>query len=158
MNNSINGTNGIKQFFEQHGADVITGVVIIISLLVLVSILGINMNPKHNTHIEKIVTVENFGTTTDDMDINDIDTNDIPIPKSSTAICDHGYLLHEREEKCRQLTKKNCLLTSCCGWLLEKGSSDGLCVAGDDRGLGYHTNDADQKIIIDKWTHRSQKN
>ena len=34
-----NGGNGVKNFFEKHGADVMTGVIIIITLLVLFSIL-----------------------------------------------------------------------------------------------------------------------
>ena len=162
MNNNPTGTNGIKIFFEQYGADVMTGVIIIISLLVLIAILGINMDPVRDTHIQKIVTVENFDISSSSsgssgVSASAINTNDIPIPKSSTAICDQGYLLQEREQKCRQLTKKNCLLTNCCGWLIEKDNKDGLCVAGDDHGLGYHTNDADEEIIIDKWFHRSQK-
>ena len=155
-----NGGNSIKQFFQQHGADVMTGVIIIITLLVLISILGINMDPIHDTHVQKIVTVENFDNSAEDSGISSstkIDENDIPIPDNTSAICDSGYFLHEREEKCRQLTKKNCLLTDCCGWLIEKGKKDGICVSGDDRGLGYHTNDADEEIIVDKWFHRSHK-
>ena len=146
-----NGGHSIQQFFQQHSADVMTGVIIIITLLVLIAILGINMDPTHDAHVEKIVTVENF-----DRNIK-IDENDIPIPDNTSAICDSGYLLHEKEEKCRQLTKKNCLLTKCCGWLIEKGKKEGVCVTGDERGLGYHTNDADEEIIIDKWFHRSHK-
>ena len=40
-----NGGNGVKNFFEKHGADVMTGVIIIITLLVLFSILGVNFDP-----------------------------------------------------------------------------------------------------------------
>ena len=90
-----------------------------------------------------MVTVENFTDAEDTLDT-----------KNPSAICESGYSLEERENICRKLTKKNCLLTDCCGWLVEK-DKDGVCVGGSGNGPTYHTNDEEKEIIFTEWRHRS---
>jgi hypothetical protein len=146
MDTSANNGNGIQKFFKEHGANVMTGVIIIITLLVLFDILGVNFDPIRNTHIQKVVTVEKFTDASDEADA--LNT------KNPSAICESGYSLDEKDKICRNLIKKNCVLTDCCGWLVEK-DKDGVCVGGNVNGPTYHENEDNKEIILTEWIHRS---
>ena len=105
-------------FFRAQGANIITVVVLFISLLTLFSILQVNFNPVVNKHVQKVVTVESF----EDSD-------------SPESLCvQYADKPHKIHQKCRELSEAACNIPSCCVWLNGK-----RCVGGGTRGPTFHT-------------------
>lgn len=107
--------------------------VVLLGLIVLFDIIGLNLNPVEDDHIEKVVTVEGF-------DIQNF--------------CKSHGSKKELESSCKTLSKKNCTATSCC--VYAKLDGDERCYAGDKHGPIYKydkngkTNNLDYYYYKDK--------
>ena len=124
----------VEQFFKIYGPDVLTVVVVLIASLVLIAILGINLNPPKHTHIEKVVTIENFDS------------------KFSDGLCQlNAGEPHKIEADCNTLHEDNCRATSCCIWI-----NGQKCVAGNERGPRYHTDNNKDRINIDYFYYKDK--
>ena len=51
----------MKVFLKEQGPNILTVVVVFITLLGLFAILGVNFDPVVDKHVEKVVTIESFG-------------------------------------------------------------------------------------------------
>lgn len=88
--------------------------VVIIGMIVFFSIIEFDLNPNINTHIEKIVDIEAF-------------------ENPPTSFCkSHEGKRHELEVSCNELSKDNCLATSCCVYANMEGVEK--CRSGDENG------------------------
>lgn len=124
----------MNSFFNEQGANILTVVIIFLTLLTLFSIFGVNFNPVENKSVQKVVTIESFGDSID---------ADAGCKKSSNPADIQNY--------CNSLkVKKNCTATSCCIYL-----NDDKCVAGNHRGPTYHTENG-KDIDVDYYTHRNK--
>ena len=69
---------------------------------------------------------------------------------------------NELDNQCQELTRKNCLLTDCCGWL--SALKNKKCIAGDKGGpKSVIENDKldimyDPAInVLDHWEHKEKR-
>lgn len=53
---------GMGAFFASQGANILTLVVMFLTVIVLFKIIGVDFNPKVDKHIAKVVTVESMST------------------------------------------------------------------------------------------------
>jgi len=101
--------------FNKMGPSIISGVVLIIGLMVFFSIIGFDLTPVQDKHVEKVVDIEAFE------------------PISSSGFCkSYEGRRHELEKSCLKLTKSNCLSTSCCVYAKMDGKEE--CLSGDIHG------------------------
>jgi len=128
--------NNMRQFFNKYGASIMTVVVVFITILTVFSMLGINLNPKKDKHIQKVVTIESL----DNLD-----------SYNETVFCDKFMSEpHKINEHCNKLTASNCKAASCCVLLNGKN-----CAAGDKHGPTFHTKNG-KDIEVDYYYHKSQ--
>jgi hypothetical protein len=122
----------IRSFLQQQGPNIITVVVVFLTLLVLFAILGVNFDPVVDKHVEKVVTIESFG----------------PSSRAESA-CDR---FHDDPKKidgwCQSLSKKGCVASSCC--VLLNGNK---CVGGSKSGPTFHTSNG-KDVDYDHYHHR----
>lgn len=104
----------VKEFLRMYWPYIL---ITTVSLLTL-NILGINFDPIKSSHIEKVVTIENFYTKPN------IET----LPKS------FNYDLNKSHLTCKELSDKSCRNTSFCVLL-----DHNKCVGGNDAGPTYIT-------------------
>ena len=102
----------VKEFLQEQWPNILTIVIIFITLLSIFSILGINFNPITNKKIQKIVTVESFS----------------PDSLSDSFCSDYLTDSNKLDKQCNKLTESNCNSTSCCIWL-----NGNKCVSGDSQ-------------------------
>jgi hypothetical protein len=92
--------------------------IIILIILSILASLGISFADKP-VIVRKIVTIEAF----DKTKMNDY----------ANGLCDkYASNPQQIEQTCNKLTKDNCKVPSCCGWL-----NDNKCVAGNKSGPTY---------------------
>jgi hypothetical protein len=124
----------IKEFLQQQWPNVLTIVIIFITLLSIFSILGIKFNHIKNKMIQKIVTVESF--VTDNL--------------SDSFCSDYSSDANKLDKQCNNLTENNCNSTGCCIWL-----NGNKCVAGGERGPMFHTTDGkDVDVEFYSWKNK----
>jgi hypothetical protein len=106
---------------------------IIFFVLLIINLSGINMNPKIDEKVAKVVTIESFENTI-------------------KSFCESNETKpHELEKACNKLTKDNCNSTSCCIWL-----NNSKCVAGKESGPIYYQDDNNNKINIDSYYYKNK--
>ena len=92
--------NNMRQFFNKYGASIMTVVVVFITILTVFSILGINLNPKKDKYVQKVVTIESL----DNLD-----------SYNDTVFCEKFMSEPQKiNEHCNQLTTSNCKAAGCC--------------------------------------------
>ncbi len=124
----------IRSFLQQQGPNIITVVVVFITLLVLFAILGVNFDPVVDKHVEKVVTIESFG----------------PSIRAESA-CDKYHGDPKKVDGwCQSLSKKGCAATRCC--VLLNGES---CVGGSASGPIFHTSNG-EKLDYDHYYYRGK--
>jgi len=108
----------MNSFFAEQGANILTVVIIFLTLLTLFSIMGVNFNPVVDKHVEKVVTIESFDVAID-----------------PEAGCHMSTNPSDKDTFCKSIqNESNCTATSCCIFLNGK-----KCVGGSKRGPTYHT-------------------
>lgn len=134
MEDYISNTfNYIKEQTGNMLPEIILVAFIIFFVLIIITLSGIDMNPKASDKIAKIVTVENFENTV-------------------KSFCDANQNQpHELEKKCNNLTQENCNSTSCCVWL-----NNSKCVAGSESGPRYMQDNNMKDISIDSYYYKNK--
>ena len=117
-------------------ANMITIAVIIIGLMVLFSIINFDLTPIQDKYVEKIVDIESF------------------------SMMDKGFCKsHKGNSKdlqisCSELTKKNCLATSCCVYAKMDGKEQ--CHAGDESGPTFRRDSNGKTKDIDYYYFKNK--
>lgn len=124
----------VTEFLKEQWPNILTIVIIFITLLSIFSILGINFNPITNKKIQKIVTVESFS----------------PDSLSDSFCSDYLTDSNKLDKQCNKLTESNCNSTSCCIWL-----NGNKCVAGGERGPTFRTNNG-QDIDVEFYSWKNK--
>lgn len=124
----------VTEFLKEQWPNILTIVIIFITLLSIFSILGINFNPITNKKIQKIVTVESFS----------------PDNLSDSFCSDYLTDSNKLDNQCNKLTESNCNSTSCCIWL-----NGNKCVAGGERGPTFRTNNG-QDIDVEFYSWKNK--
>ena len=119
MESYISNTyNYVKEKTGNMLPEIILVAFIIFFVLLIINLSGINMNPKTNDKLVKVVTIEGFENTIKSFcEVHE--TNPIQLNKA-----------------CNNLTQENCNATSCCVWL-----NDSKCVAGSQSGPTFKSDD-----------------
>ncbi len=65
----------------------------------------------------------------------------------SSSFCEH-----RTSESCKKLTRNNCNSVKCCVWM-----SDDTCVAGNERGPTYNTDDNGKTKAIDFYYYQNKR-
>ena len=115
---------------------IISVVILIFGIIAAIQLLGINLREPQESHVEKIVTVEAYNN----MHANFCET--------------YREKRNELEEKCNELTKKNCLATSCCVYANIDGSEK--CMSGSKHGPTYRTNDDGTNKQLDYYYYKNK--
>ena len=105
--------------------------IIMLGILVYFSIIGFNLNPSRDVHVQKVVEIESFENNDND---NDNDN------RTQTSFCKtHEGDRNNLQNSCSKLTKNNCLATSCCVYALMDGREQ--CHSGDINGPTFKRDD-----------------
>ena len=122
----------MKVFLKEQGPNILTVVVVFITLLGLFAILGVNFDPVVDKHVEKVVTIESFG----------------PSSRAESACDKYHSDPMKIDSWCQTLSKKGCVATSCC--VLLNGEK---CAGGSRTGPTFHTSNG-KDVDYDHYHHR----
>jgi len=102
-----------------------------IGLMVYFEMVGFDLTPTHDKHIEKVVDIEGF----DNLDLE-------------TGFCkSHEGNREELNKSCGELTKNSCTTTDCCVYAKMKGEEK--CFSGDKDGPTFRRNSEGKTYDID---------
>ena len=129
-------------FFIQHLPQILFIVLIIFGILIVINYYKWDLNPIVSKKLVSAVEVEGFDGADDFCNVFQHSPNEL-------------------DSQCQTLTKDNCLLTDCCGWL--SPLQNNKCIAGDKSGpksaIENYTLDIMHDPIInvlDHWEHREK--
>jgi hypothetical protein len=133
--------NEFIYFINNNYLYIIIVVTIILSILLFISISGLNLNqPKNESKLVQEVTVEMFTENINTLGQGQGQEilNEFKITTPSESFC-QSYIGNskELEPACNRLTNKNCDITSCCVRTI-----DNKCLAGSANGPTYHENNS----------------
>ena len=120
-------------------------VIIIIGLLSFISMINFNLTPSMELLDEKSVTVEGF-----DM---------MKKSEGASAMADGFCESHKGDraklqQSCSELTKENCMATSCCVYAKMKGEEK--CHSGDEHGPTFRRDDNGKTHDIDYYYYKNK--
>ena len=122
-------------------------VLLIFSILIVINYYKWDLNPIVSKKLVSAIEVEGF----DGVGYNEAG--------NFCSVFKHSP--NELNKQCQELTKKNCLLTDCCGWL--SALQNKKCIAGDKGGpkAAIENNKLDIMYdpvinILDHWEHREK--
>jgi hypothetical protein len=123
----------------------ISVVIIIIGLLSFISMIDLNLTPSTKLLDEKSITIEEF----DMMKKSD----------STSAMADGFCESHKGDrtrlqDSCSELTKDNCMATSCCVYAKMKGKEQ--CHSGDEHGPTFRRDDNGKTHDIDYYYYKNK--
>jgi len=120
---------------EYNYIEIILFVIVFLALLVIISILGINLNPTISSpKLIQEVTIESFNNPQEQLDLIQ-EVNDLKLFPMDSFCETHLGNAGQLEEACSRLTKQSCLETNCCVY-----TNLGKCVAGSKFGPTYLKN------------------
>lgn len=126
--------NYMGDFFKEHGAHVMTVVIIFLTCLSILSILGVNFEAPPDHHVKKIVTLESFGSAID-----------------ADGACNKYKSDPDKLDKwCKNLSNKSCSACSCC--VLLNGVT---CAGGDHHGPTFSERNG-KSVDYDYYHHKSK--
>ena len=135
-------------FFVQHLPQILFIVLLIFSILIVINYYKWDLNPIVSKKLVSAIEVEGF----DGVGYNEAG--------NFCSVFKHSP--NELNKQCQELTKKNCLLTDCCGWL--SALQNKKCIAGDKGGpkAAIENNKLDIMYdpvinILDHWEHREKR-
>jgi hypothetical protein len=150
--------NNIIDFIKQNYLNILSIVIVVISLLVIINFKGINLNPpKPQSKLIQEVTVETFDSGANfDSGININKEYTQMKLQPSDSFCE-SYLgkSSELEEECNKLTESNCAETRCCVLTTNKGNRK--CVAGSINGPTYKTDKDGKLLTIDSYYYMGKR-
>ena len=105
--------------------------IIMLGTIVIFPMIGFDLTPVEDVHLEKVVSVEGF------------------TPSSyAQAFCSkYGHDSTKLEPQCNKLNKDNCTATSCCVYAMMDGAE--RCLAGDRNGPTFKYNEHGKSNNID---------
>ena len=129
-------------FFVQHLPQILLIVLIIFGILIVINYYKWNLNPVVSKKLVSAIEVEGF--------------------QGADHFCKvFKHLPNELDNECQELTKENCLLTDCCGWLAPLRNKK--CISGDKHGPksaieNYKLDIMYDPIInvLDHWQHKEK--
>ena len=128
----------INVFIKENYVSIAVLVSIIFALLIIINIIGWNLNPpKPESKLVQQVTVETFDTYDENNIIKEIDNLKLSV---SDSFCQsHLGNSAKLEQSCGQLTQDGCQETKCCIWAKSTNNTE-KCMAGDKNGPTYTNN------------------
>ena len=130
-------------FFVEHLPQILFIVLIIFGLLIVINYYKWDLNPVVSKKLVDAVEVEGFGGSHDFCNV-------------------YQHSPYELDNQCQQLTKDNCLLTDCCGWLSPLKNKK--CISGDKSGPKSAVDNYELDImhdpiinVLDHWEHREKR-
>jgi hypothetical protein len=139
----------IVAFIKENYVSIAVLVSIIFALLIIISIIGWNLNPpKPELKLVQQVTVEAFEPLIMDNNNNNQNSDKNNISKEldnlklnpSDSFCQsHLENSAKLEQSCGQLIENSCQQTKCCIWAQSKNNKE-KCMAGDKNGPTYTKN------------------
>lgn len=124
----------VKVFLSMYWPYIITVTITLLTIIIIFNILDINFNPNKNTHIEKVVTIENFETH----------------PTLDTLPQSVDYDLHKTHLTCKGLSNKSCNNASFCVLI-----DNEQCVGGTHEGPTYNTQNK-KPISYSSYMHKGK--
>jgi hypothetical protein len=132
----------IVEFIKENYVSIAVIVSVIFALLIIISIIGWNLNPpKPESKLIQQVTVETFDTLINDHDQNNIikELDNLKLNPSDSFCQSHLGNSAKLEQSCGQLTEDGCQQTNCCVWTKSTNNKE-KCMAGDKNGPTYRKN------------------
>ena len=133
----------LARFFIEHLSQILFTVLIIFGILIVINYYKWDLNPIVSKKLVDAVEVEGFDGSNDFCNI-------------------YKHSPYELDNQCQQLTKDNCLLTDCCGWL--SPLKNNKCISGDKGGPKYAVDNYELDImhdpiinVLDHWEHREKR-
>jgi hypothetical protein len=150
--------DNIIDFIKQNYLNILSIVIVVISLLVIINLKGINLNPpKPQSKLIQEVTVETFDSGVNfDSGINISKEYTQLKLQPSDSFCE-SYLgkSSELEEECNKLTESNCAETRCC--VFANYNNVGKCIAGSINGPTYKTDKDGKLLTIDSYYYMGRR-
>lgn len=135
-------------FFIQHLPQILFMVLLILGILIVINYYKWDLNPIISKKLVSAVEVEGF------------DSVGLDGAGDFCSVFKHSP--NELNKQCKELTKENCLLTDCCGWLSPLKNEK--CIAGDKEGPKaiIENNKLDIMYdpvinVLDHWEHREKR-
>ena len=119
-----------NNFLKDNWPHIFTVVIIFITLIVIFQTLGVNFNPKKDSEIQKVVTIEKFDNA------------------SETIPASHDNNLNKIHKTCKSLSTDACSNASYC--VLLDGNK---CVGGNKSGPTYLTENG-ESVDYDYYHHK----
>ncbi len=133
----------IVDFIKENYVSIATLVSVIFALLIIISIIGWNLNPpKPESKLIQQVTVETFvNDNNENSDQNNIikELDNLKLSPSDSFCQSHLGNSAKLEKSCGQLTEDGCQQTNCCVWTKSTNNTE-KCMAGDKNGPTYTDN------------------
>lgn len=130
----------IIDFLKENYVSIAIVVSIIFALLIIISIIGWNLNPpKPESKLIQQVTVETFDNNEDDQKDIIKEINNLKLNPSDSFCESHLGNSAKLEQSCGQLTQDGCQETKCCVWTKSTNNTE-KCMAGDENGPTYTDN------------------
>lgn len=138
----------ILAFFIQYLSQILFIVLLIFGIFIVINYYKWDLNPVVSKKLVSAIEVEGF------------DGEGI---KGAGHFCNiYKHSPDELDSQCQELTKENCLLTDCCGWLSPLKNKK--CVAGDNSGPKSAIENYELDImhdpvinILDHWEHKDKQ-
>jgi len=132
------------EYIKENFAPILSVIIVILGLIVFFSIIELNLNPIKNSQIEKIVSIEAFENKM--KSAND---------KYSSSFCkSHTGNSSELNKACNDLTRDNCLATSCC--VYAKIEDNESCYAGGEDGPTFKRDENGKTKDIDFYWYKNK--
>ena len=125
--------------FDKVGPQMLSVSIIMIGLIVFFAIIELKMTPIKDVQVQKVVNIEGF-----DNNAN----NDNGFCKT------HEGDRNKLQESCSEMTKDNCLATSCCVYALMDGKEQ--CHSGDINGPTFKRDENGKSKNIDYYYFRNK--
>jgi hypothetical protein len=132
-------TTLFRNVFDKVGPQVLSVSIIMIGLIVFFAIIELKMTPIKDVQVQKVVNIEGF-----DNNAN----NDNGFCKT------HEGDRNKLQESCSEMTKDNCLATSCCVYALMDGKEQ--CHSGDINGPTFKRDENGKSKNIDYYYFRNK--
>ena len=118
-------------------------ILLIFSLIVFINTIGLNLNTEDKPKkLIKIVTMEGLET---------IPETDVNFNKTNSFCESHRGSSNVLEESCGNLTRRNCVSSSCCVF-----TSENKCVAGDKKGPTFNSDSKGKTINLDYYYYQDK--
>lgn len=106
---------------------------LMISLIIIFAMIGFDLTPVEDVHLEKVVVVEGY----------------------ENAFCEsYNGKSGELNEQCGDLTRDNCLSTSCCVYAKMDGAEK--CFAGNEHGPTFRFDKSGKTNEIDYYYYQNK--